>query len=149
MIRKTFLILSTVITIAGCATFGAGYAARNVQKAVELINSKNALELSRHSSTPFLFDGEMLLRHSDVEAVWRHLSENDFELKNPIIAETATTDDSTYKIFSESQEMEIFFRKYIPDNSTLAKIYTEDGEYHLLLGRAVDGYPAILGITGF
>ncbi len=146
---KTFLILAAAICVTGCATLSAGFAARDVEKAIELINTRNASELSRHSNTPFLFEGEMLLRGSDVEAVWHLLSENGFELKNPVIAETTVSDDATYKVFSESQEMEIFFRKYIPAGSTLGRIDTDDGTYHLLLGRGVDGYPAILGITGF
>ena len=149
MTGKTFLILAAVITIAGCATLSAGFAARDVEKAVALINSQDASELNRHSSAPFLFDGEMLFRGSDVEAVWRHLSENGFELNNPIIAETTKSDDATYKVFSESQEMEIFFKKYIPAGSTLGRIDTDSGTFYLLLGRGVAGYPAILGITGF
>ena len=141
MTGKTFLILGAVITIAGCATLGAGYAARDVEKAVELINTQNASELSRHSSAPFLFDGEMLLRRSDIEAVWLHLTENGFKLKNPVITETTKSDDATYKVFLESQEMEIFFRKYIPADSTLGRIDTDDGVFYLLLGRGVDGTP--------
>ena len=146
---KTFLILAAAVFITGCATLSAGFAARDVEKAVGLINSQDAAELSRHSSTPFLFDGEMLLRGSDIDAVWLHLSENGFKLKNPVIAETIKSDDTTYKVFSESQEMEIFFRKYIPAGSTLGRIDTDGGTFHVLLGRGVDGYPAIIGITGF
>lgn len=141
--------IAAMVCITGCATLSAGFAARDVEKAVDLINSQNASELSRHSSTPFLFEGEMLLRNTDVEAVWSNLSGNGFELKNPIIIETSKSDETTYRVFSESEEMEIFFRKYIPEDSILGKIDTDEGTFHILLGRGVDGYPAILGITGF
>ena len=145
---KIFWVLAAVIVFTGCATLSAGIAARDVERAVGLINSRDAFELKRHSSVPFIFDGEMLLRGSDVEAVWHNLSENGFELKNPVIAETKKSDERTYKVFSDSQEMEIFFRKYIPAGSTLGRIDTDDGIFYLLLGRGVDGYTAILGITG-
>jgi hypothetical protein len=145
----TLLVLAVVVGITGCATLGAGFAARDVEKAVGLINSQDGFELSRHSSAPFLFEGEMLLRDSDVDAVWHNLSENGFELENPIIVETSKSDETTYMVFSDTEEMEIFFRKYIPEGSTLGKIGTDNGTFYILLGRGVDGYPSILGITGF
>jgi len=146
---NALFVIAAMICITGCATLSAGFAARDVEKAVGLINSQNASELGRHSSTPFLFEGEMLLRSTDVAAVWINLSENGFELKNPVIAETSLADETTYRVFSESEEMEIFFSKYIPEDSILGRIDTDDGTFHILLGRGVDGYPAILGITGF
>jgi hypothetical protein len=145
----TLLVLTALVCVAGCATLSGGFAAREVEKAVELINTRDASEISRHSSAPFLFEGEMLLRGSDVEAVWRHLSENGFQLKNPVVVSTTESDDATFRVFSDTQEMEIFFRKYIPAGSTVGRVDTDTTTFHLLLGRGIDGYPAILGITGF
>jgi hypothetical protein len=149
MKAKSLFIIVSAILIAGCATLGTGFAARDFERAVAIINSQDAGGIIQNTSAPFVFESEMLLRQSDVEAVWSHLSENGFELVNPIVTETNKIDDSTYRVFSESEEMRIFFSKYIPKGSALGRVDTDNGTFYLLIGRGADGYSAILGITGW
>ena len=51
--------------------------------------------------------------------------------------------------FAETDEMMIFFDKYIGRSARIAEIRTVSGIFILILGNEVDGYPQILGITGF
>ena len=146
---KVLVALALIVIISGCATLRAGFAKRDVQKAVELINSQEADALSFHSGRPFIFEGEILFRSADIEAVWRHLSDNGFAFNNPRIVEAYRSDESTYKVFSESEEMKLLFKKYVPAGSTVGRIDTEEGSYYLLLGSGTGGYPAIIGLTGF
>lgn len=146
---KVIAVLACAVIVSGCATLGTRYAERNVEKAIALINSGDAGALGRYSSDEFIFGREILLRSSDIEAVWNHLIENGFALINPVVSGTYESDDTTFAVFSESEEMEIFFKKYIPPGSTVGKIETSDGTFYVLLGRGIEGYPAILGITGF
>ena len=145
----TLLVLAAALITTGCATLGEGIANRNVEKAIELINARDAGALTLHSGKPFIFEGEALFRPVDTEAVWRNLAENGFFLENPVVTSVGKVDSTTYMIFSDSKEMEILFRKYIPEKSTLAAVETAGGTYHLLLGSGTGGYPSILGITGF
>lgn len=146
---KVLVAVALIVMLSGCATLSAGFARRDVQKAVELINSQEADDLSFHSGRPFIFEGEILFRSADIEAVWRQLSDNGFAFNNPRIVEAYRSDESTYKVFSESEEMKLLFQKYVPAGSTLGRIDTEEGSYYLLLGSGTGGYPAILGVTGF
>jgi len=146
---KALLLCAAAVAITGCATLKAGLAVRNFEKAVELINSQDVEALTRHSGKPFIFDREILFRTSDIEAVWRHLSENNFSLNNPVITVSGESGDSLHKLFSDSDEMEIIFRKYIPSDAAVGAIATDNGVYMLLLGSGTEGYPSILGITGF
>ncbi|MEJ2446596.1 MAG: hypothetical protein P8Y37_01435, partial [Anaerolineales bacterium] len=98
--------------------------------------------------TPFIFEREILFRPVDTQAVWRNLVENGFMLADPVITRVGGVDDNTYKIFADSDEMKILFKKYVPEKSTLALIETAGGTYQLLLGNGTRGYPSILGITG-
>ena len=148
MKTKNLFVLTAAIVVAGCATLGSGFITRDFERAVAIINAHDANELIQNSSAPFIFESEMLLRKSDVEAVWRNLSKNRFELVNPVVAETKKIDESTYMVFSESEEMKVFFYKYIPEGSTLGRIDTDNGTFYLLIGRGADGYSALLGITG-
>jgi len=146
---KALLLLVAVTAVSACATLTDAIAVRNVEKAVELINSKDAEALARNSGKPFIFEGEALFRAADIRAVWQNVTENGFTLENPVIVEARKADSGSYAVFSESEEMEIIFRKYVPGGATLAIIETGRGVYQLLLGRGVGGYPSIIGITGF
>jgi hypothetical protein len=146
---KCIVTLACVLAVSSCATLEVKFAEQDVERAVELINSQDVDLLARNSGKAFIFDGEILLRSSDVRAVWSSLAKNDFSLENPIIVETQKTNDATYAVFSDSEEMKIFFSKYIPAGSTLGKVETSNGAYQLLLGRRSEGIPTILGITGF
>lgn len=146
---RVLLAVVCIAAVSGCATLRSGFAEREVEKAIELINSGDAGKLAGHSGKMFVFDGEILLRSSDIRAVWRHLSENGFSLTDPVVIETFRSDDSTYAIFSESDEMKIFFSEYVPTGSTVGQVETIEGTFYLLLGNGSGGYPAILGITGF
>ena len=142
-------VFVAAVLLTGCATLGARMAPGNVEKAIALINQGDADLLAQNSAVPFVFEGEVLLRSSDVAAIWRNLSINGFHLDERGVLEVGNTDDSSYHVFSGAQGMSIFFSKYIPSGSILARVESDGKEYYLLLGKVSGGYPQILGITGF
>jgi hypothetical protein len=141
------LAMFAAAALTGCATLGGG--AGNVGKAVSLINQSDAELLTQNSAVPFIFEGEVLLRRSDVAAVWRNLSINGFRLSEEDVFDAGNIDDTTFRIFSDAEEMRVFFSKYVPFGSTLGRIKSGGKEYHVILGNVSGGYPQILGITGF
>ena len=145
--RAAACLALSMVFLTGCATLGGGTG--KVEKAVSLINQGDADLTAQNSAVPFVFEGEILARVSDVNAVWRNLSINGFRLDPSGIADVGRTDDSSYLIFSERSEMRIFFEKYVPDGSTIAAVESNGRGYHLLIGKVSGGYPQILGITGF
>lgn len=140
-------VVVMVVVLAGCATLAGG--AGNVGKAVSLINQGDADMLTQNSAVPFIFEGELLLRRSDVASVWRNLSINGFRLSEDDLLQVGTVDDTTYRVFSDADEMRVSFAKYVPPGSTLGRVSSGGKEFHLLLGQVSGGYPQILGITGF
>ena len=144
------IVLVTAVTAitAGCATFGTGQAG-DAEKIVTLINRGDAEQLTNISVIPFIFEGEVLFKASDVGAVWRNLSVNGFRINYPKYEEAARVDAGTYRIFADTYEMETYFAKHVPAAATLAKVTSKGQVYWLLLGRLTGGSPELLGITGF
>ena len=148
MLKMISLVTTIVAVATGCATFGTGQAG-DAGTIVSLINQGDVEQLTRIAVLPFVFEGEVLYKASDVEAVWRNLSINGFRIERPKFGDTVSIDVDTFQIFADTYEMEVFFGKYVPAGARLAAIASGGQEYWLLLGKASGGSPEFLGITGF
>ncbi|MBT3275886.1 MAG: hypothetical protein HN368_22245 [Spirochaetales bacterium] len=146
---KFLIVLIAVILTAGCASFGSGPSQEETLKAVTMINSGGAVLLIENSGVPFIFDGEILVRRGDMESVWTNLNANGFQISGSRVISLAPVSDQSYAAFAETEEMRVFFKKYVDSSASLAKIRADSGVFYLLLGTEVDDYPQLLGITGF
>jgi hypothetical protein len=143
-----FFALVTLSILASCATTPYAPSERKVQRLVALIDSGGVGAVKSLAAAPFLLDGEILLRQSDVEAAWANLKAAGFKLGSPAIASIARVGPDSYKLFADSMDVRVFFKKYLDKDSSVVGLDAAEGRYYLILNREIKGYPRIQGIRG-
>jgi hypothetical protein len=144
--KKILIPLICLIVISSCVTFEVDE--DEVTKVIKLINKGDSEKLAKITQTPFLLDAEIIALEDDAALFWNNLAEAEFSLANPELVDIIPVEEGTYKLFSESWEVEVFFQKYVPENSVVAEIKTDNGSILLLLDGEKKGCAQILGIKG-
>jgi hypothetical protein len=134
--------------LAACASVPYTPSEKKVQKLLDLIDRGGVGAVKGLSSAPFMLDGEILLRQSDVDSAWSNLKAASFGFGKPAIASISRIGPDSYKLFGDTMDARVFFEKYLDKNSVLASIDASDGRYYLILNREVSGYPRIQGFKG-
>jgi hypothetical protein len=144
-ILSVFLLL---LMVAGCATFSLKDEERGFTTVINLINDDHSDTLASISTVPFLFDGEILLVKQDVEVLWKNAIAAGFELPKPQIVDIEPAKPDMASIFSDSKEVAVFFKKYLPKNAVFASVKSDNGEYLFILGERISGVPRIVAFKG-
>jgi hypothetical protein len=144
--KKILIPFVCLMLIASCVTFEVDE--DEVTKIVKLINTGDSKKLAQITQTPFLLDAEIIALKDDAALFWDNLAEAKFSLDNPQLVDIIPVEEETYKLFSESWEVEMFFQKYVPEDSVVAEMKAENGSVLLLLDGEKKGYAQILGIKG-
>jgi len=146
--RTSALAAAFLVVFSGCATFVPAFRGAAVLDTVDAINGAALETLVERSAVPFVFDAEILSRGLDVETLWRGLREAGFVLEEAEVIAVRNVTGESYRMFSTSDEMRIFFEKHVPSDAYTATIGSARGTFVLLLaGRRGD--PArILGFGG-
>ncbi|RKX73555.1 MAG: hypothetical protein DRP87_18710 [Spirochaetes bacterium] len=144
--RKAYLslILFTIV-FTSCATVPFAGRERNILKVVDLINRGNTNQLISLSQIPFLLDGEIIMLEKDLEFLWENFASARLAIPDPRVAETRPASESSHEIFASSMEVEVFWKKYLPEASFIARIVSDNGEFLLILGGRQRGFPLIYG----
>jgi hypothetical protein len=144
------ITLALVVAAAAisCATAPYTPSERSITRLAALIDSGRVGSVKGLAAAPFLLDGEILLRQSDVDAAWANFAAAKLSLRSPKVASIARIGPDSYASFGSSMDVRVFFKKYLDKNSSLVALDTADGRYYLLLNREVSGYPRIQGIAG-
>jgi hypothetical protein len=144
--KKILLLAAGVILIASCVTFKVDE--DQVEKIIRLINKNDTEKLTKITATPFLLDAEIIALQGDAALLWENLKQAGFTLANARLVDLIPVKEDTYKLFSPSWEVEVFFKKYVPAKSVVARIQADNGSFLLLLDGEKKGYAQILGIKG-
>lgn len=134
-----------VFLAASCTTTPYAQREDNVQKVIDLINEGEAEALMAQSRLPFLFDGEILMLERDVRNMWENLAGADFSMKNAEHEYIGPAGRYSYPPFADSMEVRTFFKKYLPEKSSIVRITADNGEFFLLLGPRDETAPTIIG----
>jgi hypothetical protein len=144
-IKLLSLLLVLVLIVAACSTVPFAGREENIMKTVNLINLGDTAKLADLTQQPFLFDAEIVMMERDIEMMWRNISEAGFRIINPKLVEAMEVDSESYAQFGNSFEVETYFKKYLPEETTLARIVAENGEFLFLLHGKQEEYPQIYG----
>jgi hypothetical protein len=144
--KKILIPLICMIVLASCVTFEVDE--DEVTKIIKLINTGDTKKLAKITQTPFLLDAEIIALQDDAALYWKNLAQAKFGLVNAQLVDIIPVEAETYKLFAESWEVEVFFTKYVPPHSMVAKIKADNGNFLLLLDGEKKGYAQILGIKG-
>lgn len=140
--------LAALGALGSCASVPYTPSEKKVQKLVALIDRGGVLAVKGLSSAPFILDGEILLRQVDVDSAWSNLKAAGFSLGAPTIASISRIGPDSYKLFGETMDAGVFFKKYLDKNSVLVALDAPEGRYYLILNREVSGYPRVQGFKG-
>lgn len=145
---QAVLIAAALLFISGCSTLSFASRESSILSVVDLINHGDPALLAELSSPPFVLDGEILMSEASVSEFWKGFRASGYRLTGVNITIFGTAGTETYRKFSESGEMELFFRRYINGRAVAAEISSAEGRFYLLLGEKRGDYPKILGIKG-
>ncbi len=142
------LAAAVALGLSSCAGLPYIPSEKKVDKLVALIDSGGVGEIKGLSQAPFMLDGEILLRQSDVDAAWANLKAAGFRIGSPKVASIAKIAADSYLVFADTMDARVFFKKYLDKNSSLVALDAAEGRYYLVLNREVKGYPRIQGFKG-
>jgi hypothetical protein len=142
------LAAATAVLLGSCATSPYRPSEKKVQKLVDLIDKGGVGSVKGLAAAPFLLDGEILLRQSDVDSAWANLKSSGFGLGSPKIASVSRIAPDSYKLFADRMDVRAFFTKYLDEDSSIVALDASGGRYYLLLNKEVKGYPRIQGMRG-
>ena len=135
-------------SLSSCAGLPYTPSEKKVDKLVALIDSGGVGAVKGLSQAPFLLDGEILLRQSDVDSAWANLKAAGFRIGSPKVASIAKIGPDGYAAFASTMDARVFFKKYLDKNSSLVALDAAEGRYYLILNREVSGLPRIQGFKG-
>lgn len=139
--------LAMLLFFSGCATISPAISA-DAEAITSLINEGNSVELSALSSESFLLDTEILHGRSLVSEFWNGLTQAGFKLENPVVIENRAPQAADSIFFGKGIDVEVFFTRYLPPQSTLFRIGSDDSEIVLILGPSEKGKSKILAFGG-
>jgi hypothetical protein len=146
MKKIPILFAGMLLVLGACVTFKVDE--DEITKIIKLINAGDNKKLAQITQIPFLLDGEIIALQDDAGLLWQNLAQAKFTMRNAELVELVPVDKDTYKLFADTWEVDVFFKKYVPPKSMLAKLKADNGNFLLLLDGEKKGYAQILGIKG-
>lgn len=137
-----------LVGLSSCASVPYVPSEKKVEKLVALINRGGVGAVKGLSMAPFILDGEILLRQSDVDSAWSNLKAAGFGIGAAKIASIARIAGDSYSLFAPTMDVRVFFKKYLDKDSVLVALDAPEGRYYLILNREVSGYPRLQGFKG-
>lgn len=152
------IFMTLAVILSSCSTVPISRQEASVDKIVSLINAGDADTLVSISKKPFLLDGEIMLRDSDIAMIWNNLAGAGFTFGDRYKADIYPAVADYADLFSDTWEVQVFFRQYIPAHKegAVLELSTDNGKYFLILGNKIvlkrngrkEKYPEIIGFKG-
>ena len=141
------LLLAAAVLIAGCATVTPA-GDEEMMNVISLINSGSSERLTELSAESFLLDSEILHGSAIIGELWSGLAEAGFMMTDPVIIESRPVSAADKKLFDQNTEVDAFFSKYIPAQSVLFRIGTDEESYVIILGPSEKNPGRIIAFGG-
>jgi hypothetical protein len=138
-------ILASVFMLS-CASLQYVQKDEDVLKLIELINRGESETLTKLSLVPFLLDGEILMLKGDAGRLWENLKNSGFRLNGAAVAAIEPVSDTSFSTFSDSMEVEVYFKKYVPESAKIAHVEAEGVSCTMILNGKDEGFPMIMGL---
>ncbi len=143
---KKLLIITLVVSLSSCQSYymrGGKNAAEEVVKSLNMSDSSKPVQMS---TVPFLFDSEIIVAETAVSKIWNGLVDAGFVITDPVITSISPVISEDYTLFRSSWEMEVFFKKNIPELCYKVKIEGVNGEVLMLISRENRKEYSLIGI---
>ncbi len=97
--------------------------------------SGDAEALSLRSGTPFLFETEILPAPAQLDALWQGIASSSYDFDPSGDFTVLDADDESWRRFSSSREVEVWFQRHAPSKAALVIIPTSSGRLVLIIDR--------------
>lgn len=141
-------LVALIVLISSCATAPVAQRENRIMGLVDRINGDSLVRVMEVTSVPFVLDREILSLERDVETMWSNMREAGFFLLNAEIDEIMPVQEGSYRRFGDTMDMRVFFEKYIPEDATLVRISSDNGDFLFLLGDKFWGVPRMYAMKG-
>ncbi|MDF1569601.1 MAG: hypothetical protein P1P77_16395 [Spirochaetaceae bacterium] len=131
---KLLLVLSAVL-LASCRTMTDNQVAAEALAVTQSVNGSDIDALNASSGTPFLFETEIFPSPVQLNALWEGLAASGYDFGPKGEITVSDPDENTWKKFSSSREVQVWFQSHAPENAALAVIPTGDGKILLVIDR--------------
>jgi len=146
MKKILFLMVIIIVGLSSCASLKFVQKEDDVIKIIDLINKGDSKTLTTVSVTPFLFDGEILMLDSDIDILWKNITDAGFTLQAPSVVKIEEIGVESSRFFGDSMDIRSYFDRYLPETARITHIQAGAVNMLLLLNGKKDGYPQIHGI---
>jgi len=147
--RTRLLFLTVVVLLASsCATVPVAQRENRIMALVDRINGDSLTRVVEVTSVPFVLDREIIALEGDVRTMWANLREAGFMLVNAEIEEIIPMRSGSYERFGTTMDMRVFFDTYVPEDATLVRIGSDNGDFLFVLGDRFWGVPRMYAMTG-
>lgn len=136
---RTKLIISSIAVtflVAGCSSLlNENQAGAEAVSLARQVNAGQVDALAGTSSRPFLFEGEILPTEAMLNDLWQGLTDGGVTFDDPTVREVRVVDGESFKVFANSWEVEVWFKRYVPDPAYLVFLDTAEQQLVILLDR--------------
>ncbi len=99
------------------------------------LNDGDVDALTGRSGTPFLFETEILPAPAQLAALWEGLAASGYDFGPEEEITVLDPDADTWRRFSSSREVEVWFQRHAPQKAALALVPTSDGRLIIIIDR--------------
>ncbi|MFW5786014.1 MAG: hypothetical protein ACOCYC_02110 [bacterium] len=136
-----------VLGLAGCVT-PPSQREGAVERLLGRINEGGVEERIALSALPFVLDREIIIVERDLRTLWVNLTDVGFALTDPEVVSLKYGQESLYRAFGETMDMEVYFDRYAPEDVSVATVEAQEGTFLLILGERDRLAPVLHGIKG-
>ena len=135
-IIKTLILLAMITIVMACSTLTEKAARQEALKITSLMNDGKTGDLIKISRMPFLFETEILSSDKLMRTLWDGLKDAGYKIKNPAVSKIVEAGPETWKVFADTWEVQVYYKKYAPKTAYLVYVKGDgDREIVFLLNR--------------
>lgn len=141
-------LLAAILILSSCSTVPPAQREDRIADLLVELQNSDIDRLMEISARPFLLDGEILMRESDIRTLWTNLAGAGFRFDQAAILSIEAVDADSYLDVADTMDVRVFFDSYLPENAGVVAIETMYGSFLILTGGKVGRIPQLAGFTG-
>lgn len=140
------IVLSVLIFAVSCTTISDRQTVEAALNVTSSLNNGDVDAIIGQSGTPFLFETEILPASIQLAALWEGLAESGYDFGPKGELTILDPDEDSWRRFSSSREVEVWFQRHAPEKAVLVLVPTDDGRLVIVIDRDTRSIGRIRGL---